>query len=65
MAKKPSKPELESTAPANLNQQPKELGLTAPVFRSGRWHLRDGNKFGKPPYYADLTRRNLRSPDER
>lgn len=36
---------------------------TSEVFRSGRWHLRDGAGYGRPPYYADNQTRHLRSAD--
>jgi hypothetical protein len=35
------------------------------VYMSGRWHRRDGNRYGKPPYYADYPTGNLRSADQR
>ena len=33
------------------------------VYRGGRWCIRDGTRFGKPPYYGDLTTGYLRAAD--
>lgn len=37
------------------------------LYRSGRWHLRDGNRFGRPPYYGKPNPKtgNLRLTDKR
>jgi hypothetical protein len=32
------------------------------VFRAGRWHLRDGNRFDKKPYYLELPSGRLVEP---
>lgn len=32
------------------------------VYRSGRWCIRDGTRFGKPPYYGDVATHRLDLP---
>jgi hypothetical protein len=48
------------------DQAKQEPPLPAPadvlVFRAGRWHLRDGNRFDKKPYYLELPSGRLVEP---
>lgn len=36
-----------------------ELQPEAHVYRAGRWTIRDGTGFGKPPYVLNLATRTL------
>jgi hypothetical protein len=48
------------------DQDKQEPPLPSPVdilvFRAGRWHLRDGDRFARRPYYLDLTSGRLIEP---
>jgi hypothetical protein len=50
------------------DQDKQEPPLPSPVdvlvFRAGRWHLRDGNRFARRPYYLDLTSGRLIEPGD-
>jgi hypothetical protein len=52
-----------------MNDEDKPAVILAPppvvdvlVFRAGRWHLRDGNRFDKKPYYLELPSGRLVEP---
>jgi hypothetical protein len=61
---------LESTAQPNLNQQPRLIAIgplattatSAQVFHSGKFRLRDGDKFGQSPYYVNPQTGKLQRP---
>jgi hypothetical protein len=46
--------------PAVISPLPSPVDVL--VFRAGRWHLRDGNRFDKRPYYLELPSGRLVEP---